>query len=243
MSEQHRPTDIQGWMDERVAEYGTPVSRELRKSALVPDHDEVLSRAQFCGIGSEIVKRDLELIGFDVQLKKLSLDPPARFKEKYDGFEHVVATFEDETGKYIVDSTYSQFFAPFGLDVYLDKYNTADSVNYSNPYPKEKILVLPESDIEIAAQWAADIALLFQQREGFSTRYQYRHGYQTHAMDNSRMMRMYFNHSRPRRDYTFEEAKHFFLSVWDTSRFTDFDSGDHVVDFVNMWQKNSSTTS
>lgn len=140
-----------------------------------------------------------------IPYKKQAADMPVAASGDRAGYGHVIGVIEGVGERYIVDPTYSQFTAQYGVSHLAIQYGLTEDLLY----PEEKVLVIPESRVEEAAEWVASCVRIFWQNHGYKSALQQAYGYAEAGDWGSAEPPHYFRQSSA------ADAKRFYTELWD----------------------------
>ena len=112
-----------------------------------PDHRLRIRGA--CGIASETIARYLRSAG----------ERATSVIRRFDSFEHVMNRVDGYDEPIVIDASYSQFFADYGMTTWQER--DVPGLAY---YPEQRVIAFPESRLPEVAEWASDITWTFWRR-------------------------------------------------------------------------------
>lgn len=221
----------QDQLENRLSLMETGLSRRLSETSWLAHNDNEFFRTEICGLAAELVKRESERLGYPARLLLGTIRHPDYLGSRRPQDQHVVCLVEDELGSTIVDANYSQFFKPFGLDIYLMRETTSD------PFPGNRLLVIGEDEIESAAQWCAEYVGYFWKQELYSPEFQVRHGYTTKTEDEkANLMDHYNRNSPPIRQLSTRDLIDYFANIWDLDNYEDYVSPPDAISWLDDYE-------
>ncbi len=109
-----------------------------------------------CGVVSEAIRQNLTGHGYEAFLGVRSLPESPQSRTE----QHVIVVVETDAAPLIVDGSYGQLFAPFGMDQW-----EAERIG-KDIFPARKLLSFEASDNHVVAEWMSEVVSTFGLRYG-----------------------------------------------------------------------------
>jgi hypothetical protein len=197
--------DLREWDLDKTLEYVAEMMWDEHSCDFITPEQEF--RYPCCGFGCALTEKllhgngitDTQTIGRQINYSASGIELDR---------EHNLLKAITEEGEFFFDPSYSQFFDAIGLDLHMID-------DDSNPFPKERVIIFKEEDVEDLITWLTDVARMFWQNHNHSSTYLARHFFSPQDSVEEAYLEFY----KPPLHMTDEELRAYFGYIYDLSAY------------------------